>query len=168
MSRRRPRPDILTCRNPRQRRHSTLHCGEHSCFLSTSVEDSNTRSFERALASRDMTVPIGQRRMLAISWYDRSSYSRNTIISRDSSGSWRIAPRTMSHSTFFAYSECGSLAFPCALMAESMSRATISGAPRALRSWLSQTFLRIVNSQPFRWLSSFKRSLAASARRQVS
>src|SRR5579859_5169964 len=80
---------------------ATLHCGAPRSGRSNTFNfgESNTRSFERALPKRDMTVPTGQSRTFAISWYERSSYSRNRIISRKSIGSSSIAARTCSASS---------------------------------------------------------------------
>lgn len=47
---------------------------------------SSARSFKRALPNRDITVPVGQFRTLAISLYDSSSYSRSKMISRNFMG----------------------------------------------------------------------------------
>jgi hypothetical protein len=43
------------------------------CSRSADADNSSTRSFERALARRDITVPRGQFRRLAISWFEEAA-----------------------------------------------------------------------------------------------
>lgn len=52
------------------------------CIARCLVDVRNARRFERALASRDMTVPTGQSNKPAISSYDNASNSRSKMISR--------------------------------------------------------------------------------------
>src|SRR4029077_6938330 len=55
------------------------------------LPERSDRSLDRALPSRDITVPVGHPKILAISWYDSSPYSRSTMISRNSLESCWIA-----------------------------------------------------------------------------
>src|ERR1700734_1480272 len=64
-----------------------------ACNGEASAEFHAARSIERARANRDITVPTGMRAAAAISSYDRSLTSRNTMASRNGCGRSAIKRR---------------------------------------------------------------------------